>query len=467
MASNINANNINGAYPTPGVDNDSQGFRTNFTSIKSNFSAAKLEIEDLQNKAILKGSLSGTTLNNDMSGAALHSAEIRDFRETEVDLGTTQGTIVLNHAEGHYFKVISFNSLSIGFSNLPASGTVGRIRLLLKLSNITHTLTLSNSVTLGLAGILNFNPSTKAITFDTVGTYLFEFVTDDNGTNIHIQDLTRGSTLSAGLRYTLPAATTNVIGGIKVGDGLAIDSQGVLSFDGPNIAAAPGGTLRSVQFNNGLTGFGGTSDFTFNAASKVLTVGGNIYAAGTGKGVFGGDSSNGLILNLNGSSQSISTWQVDTDASVKYNRTTDVFSFTPNGNTDSMTLSYNALTISGSVIPYASQASWSVPSDIKLKTNIQQIDVDQSLDTINSLNPVTFNMINTGEFVQGFIAQEIEEVYPASVGDYLSSDGESYKTVAFNADFFADIIGALQALTAKVVVLENKLAEKCENCRCS
>ena len=57
MASNINANNINGAYPTPGVDNDSQGFRTNFTSIKSNFSAAKLEIEDLQNKAILKGSL--------------------------------------------------------------------------------------------------------------------------------------------------------------------------------------------------------------------------------------------------------------------------------------------------------------------------------------------------------------------------------------------------------------------------
>jgi len=467
MASNINANNINGAYPTPGVDNDSQGFRNNFTNIKNNFSSAKLEIEDLQNKAILKNGLSGVALNNDMGGAPIKSAEIRDFRETEVDLGTTQGTIVLDHNDGHFYKVISFDSLSVGFANLPPSGTIGRIRLLLKLSNITHTLTFPNTVTLGLNGILNFNPSTKAITFDAVGTYIFEFVTDDNGTSFHVQDLTRGSTLSAGLRYTLPASTSNTLGGVKVGEGLAIDSEGILSFDGPNIAAAPGGSLRAVQFNNGLTGFGGSSDFTFNAANNVLTVGGNIYAAGTGKGVFGGDSSNGLLLKLNGSSEPLSVWQVNSNASVHYNRTTSTFSFMPNAQADSMTLSYNALTISGSVIPYASQASWSVPSDIKLKTNIQQIDVDQSLDTINSLNPVTFNMINTGEFVQGFIAQEIEEVYPASVSDYLTSDGESYKTIAFNADFFADIIGALQALTAKVGVLENKLAEKCENCRCS
>jgi len=32
--SNINPNNINAAYPVAGVDNDSQGFRDNFTNIK-------------------------------------------------------------------------------------------------------------------------------------------------------------------------------------------------------------------------------------------------------------------------------------------------------------------------------------------------------------------------------------------------------------------------------------------------
>jgi hypothetical protein len=120
-----------------------------------------------------------------------------------------------------------------------------------------------------------------------------------------------------------------------------------------------------------------------------------------------------------------------------------------------------------SVIPNASQATWSVPSDIKLKTNVSTINPDESLDTINSMNPVTFNMISNGEFRQGFIAHEIEEVYPKSVNSYLETDGNSYKTVSFNSDFYADLVGAVQALTRKVNYLESKLAEKCQNCKCS
>ena len=49
MASNINESGINELYPVAGIDNDSQGFRDNFSSIKSNFTVAKTEIEDLQN----------------------------------------------------------------------------------------------------------------------------------------------------------------------------------------------------------------------------------------------------------------------------------------------------------------------------------------------------------------------------------------------------------------------------------
>ena len=50
MASNINPNNINGNYPVAGQDNDSQGFRDNFTNISNNFSFAATEITDLQNR---------------------------------------------------------------------------------------------------------------------------------------------------------------------------------------------------------------------------------------------------------------------------------------------------------------------------------------------------------------------------------------------------------------------------------
>ena len=460
MASNINSNNINGAYPTPGVDNDSQGFRTNFTNIKNNFVQAKLEIEDLQNKAILKNALNGGALNNDMGGSPIISAEIKDFRETEVDHGTIQGTVTLDHMEGHFHKVVTYGDISLAFANMPPMGTVGRVKLYIGVSSITHTITLPETVTHGLGGILNWNAVAKSITFDSVGTYIFEFITNDEGTTFHIQDITRGSTLSAGATYSLPAATSNLLGGIKVGSGLAIDVQGVLRFDGPSIGAEPGGAISTVQFNNGSQGFAGSNDFTFNAGTRLMTVAGNIWAAGTSRYVFGGDGLNGLTIKLNNSSQVESTWQVDDDATVTYNRTTYNFSFNPNGNTGSATLTSNAFTLATSVIPNASQASWSVPSDVNLKTNIESIDPDQSLDTINSLNPVTFNMISNGEFRQGFIAQEIEEVYPESINSYLETDGNSYKTISFNADFYADLVGAIQALTRKVNNLESQLAEK-------
>ena len=46
----INTNAINTNYPVPGVNNSSQGFRDNFTSIKNNLNIAGTEISDLQNK---------------------------------------------------------------------------------------------------------------------------------------------------------------------------------------------------------------------------------------------------------------------------------------------------------------------------------------------------------------------------------------------------------------------------------
>ena len=54
MASDITPGNIDGTYPIAGVDNDTQGFRTNFTNTTTNFTFAKAEIEDLQSKSILR-----------------------------------------------------------------------------------------------------------------------------------------------------------------------------------------------------------------------------------------------------------------------------------------------------------------------------------------------------------------------------------------------------------------------------
>ena len=51
MTSLINFAAINENFPVAGQDNDTQVFRDNFDTIKNNFSAAKTEIEDLQDNA--------------------------------------------------------------------------------------------------------------------------------------------------------------------------------------------------------------------------------------------------------------------------------------------------------------------------------------------------------------------------------------------------------------------------------
>lgn len=189
MSSNINGNNIDGQYPIAGQDNDSQGFRTNFTNIKSNFVAAKSEIEDLQSKVILKSPLVGASLNNNFAGSLMYGAEVRDFRETRSDLGTTSGDITLNHTNGHYYTVITNGSISVDFTGFPVAGKLGRIRLEVTVASTAHTMQLPASVynTVGISGM----DENSLITFSETGTFIFEFTTEDGGTNVHISDLSR------------------------------------------------------------------------------------------------------------------------------------------------------------------------------------------------------------------------------------------------------------------------------------
>jgi len=189
MASNINPNNIDTTYPVAGQDNDSQGFRDNFTNIKTNFSSAEAEIDDLQAKVIVKSALSGTTLDNDFGGALIKNAKIQDFSESVVALGTTSGTITLNHASGHFQTVTLSASGTVAFSNFPPSGEQGRIRLAVTISDVTHTLTFPSSVSLGVTGIQGY--SSNIVTFNETGTYQFEFVSTDGGTTYHVSEYTR------------------------------------------------------------------------------------------------------------------------------------------------------------------------------------------------------------------------------------------------------------------------------------
>jgi hypothetical protein len=189
MTSAINPNNIDGAYPVAGQDNNSQGFRDNFTNTKTNFQYAADEITDLQNKAVLKQALTGSTLNNDMQGSILSNAQLQDMSLTRVAVGTVSGSQTLNYASGSYQTLITNGSISLGFNNFPPAGALGTMIVQITVSNVAHTLTLPAAVSLGLTGIQGING--QVITFAQTGTYSFEFSTSDGGTTITVRDLSR------------------------------------------------------------------------------------------------------------------------------------------------------------------------------------------------------------------------------------------------------------------------------------
>lgn len=191
MTSNINPNNIDGAYPVAGQDNNSQGFRDNFTNTASNFQFAADEITDLQNNVILKSALAGSSLNNNMQGSILYNAQLQQMSETVVSLGTVSGTVVVNYTLGSYQTLTTNGAVSLALSNFSTAGTASSVVVQVTVANVAHTVQLPTAVSVNARGIQGLNTSTNTITFAATGVYSFEFVTSNGGTTITVTEVNK------------------------------------------------------------------------------------------------------------------------------------------------------------------------------------------------------------------------------------------------------------------------------------
>lgn len=134
--SSINTNGINVNYPIPGVNNNSQGFRNNFASIKTNLDTAATEITDLQNKVVVKQALTGTTVNNDMANTLISNALTRSFRASMYNLGgDLSGVVNINASLGDVLYGTINGNTTLTFSNWPSAGTQANIEIQLSFSN--------------------------------------------------------------------------------------------------------------------------------------------------------------------------------------------------------------------------------------------------------------------------------------------------------------------------------------------
>ena len=277
MASSINPNNIDGSYPVAGQDNNSQGFRDNFTNIKVNFQYAEDELNDLDSKVLLKSALTGTTLDNNMNNSTIYAVNLNDISTTRVAVTTTAGAVSINYASGQYQTISTTGSITLGFTNFPAAGFYGSIRLAIIVNNTGYTVSLPSAVTQGLTGLAGY--STGTITFAATGTYVFDFSTSDGGATLCITDLSRALTNFAGAAIT--GGSLSVTGNVALLTGTAVPTGGTTGA----------GLTMSSTANLGV--FFGSGVPTLSAAK------GSLYLRTDGSSV-----STRMYVNSNGST----TW---------------------------------------------------------------------------------------------------------------------------------------------------------------
>jgi hypothetical protein len=134
MTSAIVTTNINALYPVAGQDNNSQGFRDNFSHIKTGLTTAASEITDLQTHS------ARTDTDNNFNGVKIENAETNLLLGTVLNVGTvplsgnTTGIVTIDVRDAEYFTFTFTDDLVIRFSNWVSSvgGLYTKVKLVVK-----------------------------------------------------------------------------------------------------------------------------------------------------------------------------------------------------------------------------------------------------------------------------------------------------------------------------------------------
>jgi hypothetical protein len=329
----------------------------------------------------------------------------------------------------------------------------------------------------------------------------------NGGTNLSSTPANGQILIGNGSGYTLntlssagTVSISNSSGGITItgtgGSGTVTNVSGTGSVNGISLSGSVstsgsltlGGTLSNVSLSSQVTGTlpianGGTGSTTQNFVdlSTTQTVGGNkTFTANT---VF---ENTGLVtIKSQALTYGLYTGGTTTANSMQFGNGSINFYATNTGN------AYNSIFYSdgggtalsgqvyqlnyktpgvgsgtGAFIFYGdgtpkntTGANWVAISDSRLKENVAPLT--GALDKLSALKPVTYKWkINSEVAETGFIAQEVEQVFPNAVRTFKSTeeeapftDGNTYG-ISWKSDLNAYLIAAIQELKAEIDALK-------------
>jgi hypothetical protein len=228
--SSINTNSIDVSYPSPGVNNSSQGFRDNFAGIKNNIEIAKTELADLQKNVLVKGALSGTTMANDMNGGIISNVLQTGTRRLTYSLGSNlSGTVGIDVSLGEVHHGIVVSNISLMFTKW-ATTEQQQVDVKLQVSK-GQKIYLPSNVKIGIDTLEGYDSVNHAVLVPYgVSDLHFVFITSDCGTNITVSVLNRPRQSTQ-----VAARTFDVIANANVLHGESGDMEGDVAYYGGNI----------------------------------------------------------------------------------------------------------------------------------------------------------------------------------------------------------------------------------------
>lgn len=290
--------------------------------------------------------------------------------------------------------------------------------------------------------------------------------------------------------YTLPNATSSVLGGVKVGNGL-VASSGVLSVTAPQVTNDEFYNL--VGYKSGITPLKNTPQITF----RTSEIAGNKYAnlllgdndsdspgatsalwftAGeTAASINGehnrisleaplgdvaivageGGGSQNVILQCSNFIKMINTGEGDSSAAIKVAQDADSYSRLQLGTSDSTGTNVVQMTLGGLdkeahfFGAVSSPGGFFDTSDARVKTNVKELDASDA----DKVKLVEFDRTDKEHHGYGVIAQELEKVYP----EMVNTDSEGFKSVNYNElamvkiKYLEDKVARLEALVGRLL----------------
>jgi len=181
MTSAIVSTPIDATFPIAGQDNNSQGFRDNFSYIKTGLATAASELTSLQLNT------AKTNVDNDFNGVKIANAQTKMLYGTVLSSGTISGATNIDVRDAEYFSYTFASNITLTFSNWPVSDRFAKVRIDIKCDGSARTInfaTTSGTVISDSGLTLPFTTGTSAVKH-----YIFEAWTINGGNTVFVKYL--------------------------------------------------------------------------------------------------------------------------------------------------------------------------------------------------------------------------------------------------------------------------------------